>query len=221
MKDPPAPVAALRWRCLQPTDLDGMEALHRASLAGFRPEAVKPETRDFLASLLQGRGRVLGAWRGDELVAYGVLQHVLSAEDRIQALLGLAPGAPLLKLAGAAVAPALRGQQLQRELIARRLAWADGRAVFATAAPCNPASWHNLLACGFSVRALQERYGGYARYLLARVPGEHFAGDPARGCELGPDALERQRELLAQGWRGVGAGGSGQLLCLQPPVASA
>ena len=167
----PAAEAALDWHLLQPTDLDTMEALHRLSCAGMSAQLVKPEKREFLASLLHGRGEVIGAWAGAQLVAYGALLHELLPDDDPRPLLGLAPERHLAKLAGAAVAPGWRGQGLQRALIARRMARAERHAVlFVTAAPGNCASWHNLLFCGFSVRALQVCYGGLTRYLLAYDP---------------------------------------------------
>lgn len=202
-----APLSALRWDPLLPRHLDAMQALHLRSMAGLPAGAVKPETRDFLDSLLRGRARVLGAWHAGELVAYGVLQHALAPEDQPQALLGLPSTQAVFKLAGAAVDARWRGHRLQRLLIERRLDWADGLPVFATAAPCNPASWRSLLACGLSVRSLQHRYGGLARYLLAHVPGAlPFAADPARVQELGPQALPAQQALLQQGWRGLRPG---------------
>ncbi len=209
--DPPD----LHWRPLQPGDLPAMDALHRRSIAGMAAQVVKPETVEFLASLLHGRGRVIGAWHGAALVAYGVLQHELLAEDDPRQLLGLAAGHPLAKLAGAAVAPSWRGHGLQRQLIERRLALAAGAALFATAAPGNVVSWHNLLAFGFAVRALQYRYGGHPRYLLARVPGERFEPGDAPAQELGPAQLAQQQLLLARGWRGVAPGrATGQLRLL-------
>lgn len=203
-----APLAAdaLHWRLLQPQDLAAMHGLHLRSIAGMAAQAVKPETVEFLASLLHGRGRVSGAWAGAELVAYGVLQHELLAHDAPRELLGLPGHAPLCKLAGAAVHPDWRGHGLQRLLVQRRLAMAGACSVFATSAPCNPASWRSLLACGLSVRALQYRYGGHARYLLASVPGDGFSAGGGTALNLGPEALERQQQLLARGWRGVAAG---------------
>ena len=168
---PPHPLEALNWRLLQPADLDAMEALHHLSIAGMPAQLVKPESREFLAGLLHGRGRVISAWTDAQLVAYGVLQHDLLAEDDPRAPLGLAPDHPIAKLAGAAVTPEWRGQHLQRTLIAQRMALADSRAVlFATAAPGNTASVENLQACGFAIRSLENRYGGLHRYLLAYDP---------------------------------------------------
>lgn len=208
---------SLQWRWLQPQDLQAMYALHLRSIAGMAPAAVKPETPAFMQGLLQGRGRVIGGWHAGALVAYGVLQHDLAAHDDPAALLGLAPAHPLRKLAGAAVDHAWRGHRLQRHLIQRRMACADGVALFATAAPCNPPSWHNLLACGFSVRALEYRYGGHARYLLAHVPQAPWRGAQALARESGPDELALQQTLLAQGWRGTAAGRAPGSLRLVPP----
>lgn len=208
--------AALDWRPLRPEDLPAMHALHLCSIAGMAAQTVKPETREFLHGLLQGRGRVIGAWQGGALAAYGVLQHDLLAQDDPRALLGLAPGHALYKLAGAAVAPAWRGQGLQRQLIARRVAWAGDAALFATAAPGNVASWRSLLACGFMVRALQYRYGGHARYLLARVPGELAPDAPAQELPLGD--LPGQESLLARGWRGMAPGQAPGSLRLVAPA---
>lgn len=213
------PTEVLDWRTLQPADLEAMHALHLESVVGMAPQAVKPETRAFLRSLLEGRGRVLGGWASDRLVAYGVLQHDLLPEDAPRELLGLAPGAGLCKLAGAAVHPAWRGAGLQRWLIEQRMALAGDCAVFATAAPCNLPSWHNLLAGGLMVRALQYRYGGHARYVLAHVPGDSFSGEGMQGCELGLDALDLQQQLLAQGWRGVRPGAAPDRLCLVPAAS--
>lgn len=211
------PLDGLQWRLLQPHDLSAMHGLHLRSIAGMAAPIVKPESREFLYGLLHGRGRVIGAWQGDALVAYGVLQHDLQAHDDPRALLGLGAAHAVYKLAGAAVEPQWRGQGLQRRLIRRRMELAAGAALFATAAPGNLPSWHNLLDCGFCVRALQYRYGGHARYLLAYLP---HAASPAvqDGRELGMDDLAGQQALLAQGWRGTALGSAPGSLRLGAPA---
>ncbi|MBP8029253.1 MAG: GNAT family N-acetyltransferase [Giesbergeria sp.] len=211
---PTAAQVALQWCQLQPSDLDTMEALHRLSCAGMSAQLVKPEKREFLASLLHGRGQVLGAWAGTQLVAYGILQNAMLPEDNPRPLLGLAPECRLAKLAGAAVAPRWRGQGLQRALIAQRMARADSRAVlYVTAAPGNYPSWSNLLACGFAVRALQMCYGGFPRYLLAYDPAATPIPASAAGANdfLDIDSLDlaQQQRLLQAGWQGVAPGSAG------------
>ena len=215
--------ATLSWRQLGPGDLEAMQTLHLLSVHGQGADVVKPETRDFLASLLAGRGQVVAAFDGPRLIAYGVLQHDLLAEDGLPHELRttLPVETPLLKLAGAAVAPAWRGLGLQRRLIAERLALAPATAwLFSTAAPANVPSWNNLLAQRFEVRAIVHRYGGFARYLMLRRPGT-----PARpacggsgGVQVPAADLARQQQLLAQGFAGCLPGdASDRLVYLHAP----
>ena len=106
----------------------------------------------------------------------------------------------------------------------RRMAQAQpGAVLFATAAPDNTASWHNLLACGFAVRALEYRYGGFARYLLAHDPAARAAGPAlaASGLDVPSSDLPRQQALLHAGWRGVAPGSTAGSLHLTPPPGGA
>ena len=216
------PRRRLDCRLLAPTDLDAMESLHRLSTAGMEPHLVKRESREFLDSLLSGRGTVFGALAGEQLVAYGVLQHDLLAQDDPRALLGIAPDRPLLKLAGAAVAPAWRGQALQRRLTARRIASAPPSAVlFATVSPGNCPSWRSLLGCGFAVRALEYRYGGLARYLMVYDPSALRPDTTSASAQpLDSNCLAQQQALLHAGWQGVAPGRVAGTLRLVPPVGA-
>lgn len=202
---PPEPA-----RLLTMADLDAVLALHRRSVQGLGPEVVKPETPTFFRELLEGRGSILGVRQGDSLVAYAVLQRDLLPIDDPSALLGLPSGTPVVKLAGAGVDPAWRGQGLQRMLIEERLKRMPSPGVaVSTAAPANPASWRNLLSCGFAVRALQYRYGGHPRFLMAWVdPRLEGAIDPTTAAvtSVPVSDLATQARLLGEGWRGVAAG---------------
>ena len=202
-------VSRLHWRLLGPSDLDRMQALHLRSLQGQGPDIVKPESRDFLARLLHGHGQVVAAFDGQALIAYGVLQHDLQGEEPTPAALTPPPAVPLLKLAGAAVDPAWRGLGLQRRLIAARQALAPMRAwLLSTAAPGNLPSWNNLLVQGFQVRALVQRYGGHARYLLLHTPHTAIARAPADGAGrvVNANDLAQQQQWLAEGLVGCQPG---------------
>ena len=222
-----APVA-LDWRWLQAVDLEAVETLHHQSIAGMSEQLVKHESHDFLASVLNGRGHVIGALSGGQLVAYGVLLHQLLPTDDPRSLLHLAPQQPLAKLAGASVAPHWRGQHLQRQLIRQRMAHADrGAVLFVTAAPGNHASWRSLLACGFSVRALEICYNGLTRYLLACDPAQptlltpqvlHSTG--AGFVDIDSLDLERQQTLIDAGWQGVAPGHAAGSLRWVPPLTT-
>lgn len=214
----------LQWRWLQPADLGAVEALHHHSIAGMPEPLVKIESHDFLASVLQGRGQVIGALSGDELVAYGLLLHQLLPSDDPRPELHLPPQQPLAKLAGASVAPRWRGQRLQHQLIQRRMARADSGAVlFVTAAPGNYASWRSLLACGFSVRALGRCYGGFSRYLLAYDPARPaLASVNASTVFADIDCLDlvRQQRLVDAGWHGIAPGHAAGSLRWTPRLAT-
>lgn len=198
---------SVRLHALGPQDLDRLEALHRLSMGPVpRPEVVKPERRDFFVGILGGRGRAWGVFdgeeTGEELVAYGILQHAILPDDDPRSSLGVAPTVRLAKLAGAGVAPGWRGRGLQRLLIARRIAEAGAaELLFSTAAPLNAPSWCNLIHEGFAIRALVTRYGGLTRYLLTR---ERAPVPTIATRVLAPGDHEGQRALLAAGWRGVG-----------------
>src|SRR5207248_3462417 len=157
------------YEALAPVDLDSVYVLHLAATRAVgRPELIKPETRGFFERMLNGAGRVIGGWRDRELVAYGVLQLDLPPSEDARPLLGLAPHEPLAKLAGASVVPELWGAGLHDELIERRIVEARNQAVdhlYSTSAPGNARSWANLMAAGFAIRGVIEKYGGHLRYL--------------------------------------------------------
>lgn len=212
-------LGAITWSVLTLADLETMYALHVCSIAGMSVQAVKPESKEFLHSILAGRGVVMGAWHGTTLVAYGVLQHDLKPEDLWLAGKLLLPGSPpsFYKLAGAAVHPAWRGIGLQRAVIRQRMQIAPVSSVlFATASPVNLASWHNLLVCGFAVRDVQYLYGGYARYVLVYARGDAWNAATTEGLTLAPEQLQQQHALLQQGWRGVARGDDAGSLRLAP-----
>lgn len=206
----------LVWRDLDAHDRDDIIALHRLSTKGLTSMQVKPERPEFFDHLLGGGGRIIGARDASgALAAYGVLQYAPDPGTDPNTWMGWPANTPVQKLAGAAVAPDLRGGGLQLELIRRRMALAGPDiCLYATVAPGNPASWRNMLQAGFDIRAMRPCYGGVLRYLLARdARGMHA---PVRNAETGlysieDTPLEAQSRLFQQGWRGVA-------LDSEPPV---
>lgn len=196
---------SLSIRRLDAGDLDQIDALNSLAVGPvIAPNIVKPESHDYFESIFAGRGFFVGALDGASLVAYAILQHDHAAKDDPRPALGLPPGAPVGRLAGARVAPQWRGQRLQRALIAARIADApEGMLLFSTAAPVNTPSWASLLAEGFPIRDIQFFFGGYARYLMVR---DGTTYDPAQTELVDPLDTARQRALFAQGWRGYARG---------------
>lgn len=190
----------LTWRELGAADVDAVEALHHRAMGPVvRPEIVKPEKRAYFEGILDGRGRIIGAF-APHLVAYGILQHRHAPTDTWEEALGVAKDCPTGRLSGASVAPEFRGRRLQRATITARVAMAPrGMLLFSTAAPANMPSWTNLLAEGFPIHALVPCYGGYLRYLMVRDRALYLQ-DQAVGVD--PMDLETQRDLFARGWRG-------------------
>lgn len=188
-------------RPLTIADIEQVDALNSLAVGPvIDPNVVKPESHDYFESIFAGRGFFVGALDGTRLVAYAILQHDHAEKDDPRPALGLAPGAPVGRLAGARVAPEWRGQRLQRALIAARVAAAPpGMVLFSTAAPVNTPSWANLLAEGFPIRDIQFLFGGYARYLMVR---DGTTWDPGAVQLVDPLDTARQRALFADGWRG-------------------
>lgn len=63
-----------------------------------------------------------------------------------------------------------RGNGLQRHMLEAALPLLPESITHlgATVSPANPYSLSNALACGFTIRARREMYGGFDRYLLAK-----------------------------------------------------
>lgn len=193
-------------------DLNMVHALHLRSTVGLGNDMVRNETRESLQQLMQ-KSRVLGLFHGNELVAYGVLQHQLEDDELLPESLAPDPARPQLALAGISVSPQWRGHSLQRRLIMQRIAMAPANALlFSTAAPANHYSWNNLLECGFHVRDISLRYGGQMRYLMVLEPLPDYALYPDLSKEFHALDIKRQHQLLRQGWRGAQPGHSAEYL---------
>lgn len=196
----------LAQRELTDADLEQVLALHMRCTEHLGPDLVRHETLESLRQLLQ-RGRFLGMFEQQELVAYGVLLQELQVHEKLPIRIAPDTQRPQAMLAGMAVAPHWRGQGLQRRLIMQRMALVPTHTlVFSTAAPANWYSWNNLLDCGFHVRDITAQYGEHIRYLLVQEPLPTHALYPDLSKEFHALDLQRQLRLLELGWRGAQPG---------------
>ena len=208
--------ALLAQRKLSTEDLGQVLALHQLCTHGLSDDIVRRESMASLQDLMQ-RGRFIGLFDQEQLIAYGVLLHKLLAHERLPE--SIAPDAqrPQLLLSGISVSPAWRGHGLQRRLIMQRMAMAPENAVlFSTAAPANRHSWNNLLECGFHVRAITDQYCGHTRYLMVAEPLPAYSMYPDLSKEFHALDLKRQQEAISQGWRGAQPGHTPEFLRYVP-----
>jgi GNAT superfamily N-acetyltransferase len=210
---PPAGILTLEgdgsetyWgRPLEGGEAEDAYALHRLSTAGMAPGLVAADSREFFQSHVSQVGRILGIYTQRGLGAYAVLglpglgdpnfgtDHDLPAADLLQ----------VAHLDGAGVHPRYRGNKLHRLLIEWRIAEAKkaGRSILlSTAAPENRFSLDNLLACGFRICGLKQKFGGL-RYLL-RCDLKHTPCPDATGEWVDIRDYQRQVNLFGMGMAG-------------------
>lgn len=206
-------------------DLPKVLELHALSLSlADEPGLVKPDEPRFFAEHLAARGRILGVFEGERLVAYGVLGLPNPGGYNLGEDLGL-PACELGRvahLAGAAVHPDRRGRGLQRRLTAERLELAAqfGRAhAISTVSPLNYVSWRNLLAQGLLVRRLVRKYGGHLRYVLHRQGGAEPSLCRERSVTRPLRDADGQQALLERGWAGFALARTEREFCIRlaPP----
>ena len=124
-------------------------------------------------SLCFGKGSlVLGAYDGEEMIAFGILHAAGDTKENLALDLEFVEDVTQnanVKLI--IVRPAYRGNGLQRAFIERMIDYAKDegfRYLSSTVSPTNPWSKNNLEACGFTAVKVLKKYGGMERILLAR-----------------------------------------------------
>ena len=135
------------------------------------PELFMPDTLENIQSYLE-HDLCLGAWDGERLGAYFILRYCGQDAHNYAAFMGI----PREEWDGwanadsAIVHPDYRGNGLQRKLLEAALPLVRPGIVGigATVSPENQYSLNNALACGFTIAARREMYGGYDRYLLEK-----------------------------------------------------
>lgn len=206
-----------RFFRLREVDLDRIVALHNLVLSDAIPGTVRADSRDFFEATVDGLGIIIGLKAEDDaLVAYAVLSLKPAAVAEYGASIALPESefALVACLDGISVHPNWRGNGIHEMLARWRIEAARSlgrRHIFATVAPVNHISWGTLVRLDMRVRAIGQFYGGMLRYVLHRdIARPSTWPAPDASIEVPVDALERQRELLAEGmvgWRKRTIGG--------------
>ena len=167
---PAQQVVTLR-RCT-PDEAPAVYALQNEVHAAMpHPEQFVPDTLENITAYLR-TGICIGAWQQRRLGAYLILRLCGQSSENYAAFLGV-PQSQWQHWANAdsaVVHPDWRGNGLQRRMLEAALPLLPESITHlgATVSPANPYSLSNALACGFTIRARREMYGGFDRYLLAK-----------------------------------------------------
>ena len=167
----PAALPVAVRRC-GPADAAAFYALQNEVRAAMpHPEQFVPDTQENITAYL-AHDLCLGVFDGERLGAYFILRYCGQSEHNYAAFLGIpqAEWDHWAKADSAVVHPDWRGNGLQRKLLEAALPLLRPGIVGigATVSPENQYSLRNALACGFTIAARREMYGGYDRYLLAK-----------------------------------------------------
>ena len=167
----PARQAVTLRRCT-PAEASAVFALQNEVRAAMpHPEQFVPDTQENITAYL-AHDLCLGVFDGERLGAYFILRYCGQDAHNYAAFMGI----PREEWDGwanadsAIVHPDYRGNGLQRKLLEAALTRLRPGIVGigATVSPENQYSLNNALACGFTIAARREMYGGYDRYLLEK-----------------------------------------------------
>jgi hypothetical protein len=197
-----------QMRFLAERELEQVFHLHR-HIVDHLPSArlFRADSRDFMAMHIRLRGRTVGVFCEDELVAYAVISFPHESDgDNLGRDLPL-PESELRHVAdydGSAVHPAFRGNALQRKMTDMRHRWAllhERFHILGTVSPENPVSLHNFLTLGSRIKNLKSKYGGLLRYIIHHDlrETEPLPFEPVSVIEVPMADIELQRLLLAKG----------------------
>jgi len=162
------------------------------------------------AYILSGHGLMLGAYEGNDLIAFRALLVPPLDEEHLGIDIGLS-GSELAKVIYqeiSVVLPAYRGNRLQKILAGVIMAELEKeghsfRYICCTVAPFNVPSLKDKFAQGMQIAALTEKYGGLTRYVFVK---DLYEPVPPACREVTPipmNDFSAQKEKLAEGFRGI------------------
>ncbi|MDD1741800.1 MAG: hypothetical protein LUQ47_00555 [Methanotrichaceae archaeon] len=143
----------------------------------------------------------------DGLAAYSMIYFPGKSKENLGRDIGLCD-IELEKVAhlqAIVVHPAYRGNSLQKRMTYHHLKiiWERGyKHVCCTVSPNNPISLKNIMSCGFMIRGLKHKFGGYMRYIMYKNFDHFFRGKPEKKIDLMGNDIIGQINLLNLGYQG-------------------
>ena len=210
----------LEMRFLAECSLSDLAALQSLVVSTLHEiEIFMPHDEEYLSRIFQTELSVLGVLAEEKLAAYSIIRYPGMEKDNLGRDLNLAEEdlKKLAHLQAIAVHPHFRGCGLQRELAAAHLQVLESSGyehICCTVSPKNPVSLNNLLSCGFRVRALNPKFGGWWRYILYKrtnqLSGRPKEGDSKEKIEFACSDIDGQREIIRKGYEGYRVGKTGE-----------
>lgn len=173
-------------------------------------ETLQPLTTEEFLFILNERGLLVGAYVEEQLIGFRALLVPEIDEEHLGYDLGL-PEEDLPHVIYqeiSVVLPEYRGNRLQQKLadvIMKELPNLEGdfRYVCCTVAPMNIPSLKDKFSQHMHIGALKEKYDGMLRYILVKDM-KNASPEYTGYTSAKIDDLEKQQELLAEGYAGIG-----------------
>jgi ribosomal protein S18 acetylase RimI-like enzyme len=169
-------------------------------------EIFKRSTADFIRDLFRVERSILGVLTIEGLVAYSMINFPGKSKENLGRDISLSD-IELKKVAhlqAIVVHPSYRGNSLQARMAHHHLKIIRNNCykhVCCTVSPKNPISLKNIMSCGFVIRGLKPKFGGYMRYILYKNFDYYLQNKSEKFVLMGND-ITGQINLLNQGYQG-------------------
>ncbi|MTD31492.1 hypothetical protein [Planomicrobium sp. YIM 101495] len=196
---------------LERKELPGMLVLQQSVCEALEDQTIlQALTIEEFEFIFAGNGLMVGAYAEGELIAFRALLAPPIDAEHLGYDIGLTEDMlpRVIYQEISVVHPSYRGNRLQQKMgdvVMRQLPLLERefRFVCATVAPGNLASLKDKLAQGMEIHALKEKYGDWLRYILVKdLEAPRKPGGERVLVEI--ENLDRQKQLLADGFVGVG-----------------
>jgi ribosomal protein S18 acetylase RimI-like enzyme len=150
-------------------DLASLQSLVAENLP--EPEIFRLHDDEDFRDVFQSEHSVIGVTTSEGLAAYSIIRIPGLAKDNLGRDINLTKGEQMkvAHLQATAVHPQFRGNGLQRRMAGAHLNVLENmgyRHVCCTISPRNPISLANILSCGFVIKSLVPKFGGWWRYIM-------------------------------------------------------